>query len=71
MRGLWFFSCSLANLLGGLAARFSKRLEAGEVAFALEGLPGCFLMLVVFPMATGVFLLLPTPLLERMMHGVR
>jgi POT family proton-dependent oligopeptide transporter len=71
MMGLWFFTFSLANLLGGLVARFSKRLEAGEVTFVLEGLPGFYLMLVVFPMAAGVLILLLTPLLKRMMHGVK
>jgi POT family proton-dependent oligopeptide transporter len=71
MMGLWFFSLSLANLFGGLIARFSKRLETGEATFVLEGLPGFFLMLVVFPMAAGVLILLLTPLLRRMMHGVK
>jgi POT family proton-dependent oligopeptide transporter len=71
MMGLWFFSLSLANLLGGLVARFSKRLEAGEAAFVLEGLPGFYLLLVVFPLAAGLLILLLTPLLRRMMHGVK
>jgi len=71
MMGLWFFSLSLGNLFGGLVARFSKRLETGEATFVLEGLPGFFLMLVVFPMAAGVLILLLTPLMKRMMHGVK
>jgi POT family proton-dependent oligopeptide transporter len=71
MMGLWFFSFSLANLFGGLVARFSKRLEAGEVSFVLDGLPGFYLMLVVFPTAAGFLLLLLAPRLERMMHGVK
>ena len=70
MMGLWFFSFSLANLFGGLLARFSKRLEAGELTFVLEGLPGFFLMLVVFPIAAGVLILMLTPWMKRMMHGV-
>jgi len=70
MMGLWFFSLSLGNLFGGLAARFSRRLETGEASFVLEGLPGFFLLLVVLPMAAGVLILLLTPLLRRMMHGV-
>jgi POT family proton-dependent oligopeptide transporter len=71
MMGLWFFSFSLANLLGGLVARFSKRLESGEIRFVLDGLPGFYLMLVLFPMAAGFLLLLLTPMLRRMMHGVK
>jgi POT family proton-dependent oligopeptide transporter len=71
LMGVWFFSLSLANLLGGLVARFSKRLESGEVSFVLEGLPGFYLLLVVVPMAAGALILLLTPRLRRMMHGVK
>jgi POT family proton-dependent oligopeptide transporter len=71
LMGVWFFSFSLANLFGGLVARFSKRLEAGDLTFVLQGLPGFFLMLVVVPIIAGVLILLLTPLLKRMMHGVR
>jgi len=71
LMGLYFFSLSLANLFGGLMARFSKRLEAGDATFVLEGLPGFYLLLVVFPIAAGVLILLLTPLLRRMMHGVK
>ncbi len=71
MMGLWFFSLSLGNLFGGLLARFSKRLESGEASFVLEGLPGFFLMLVVFPVAAGALILLLTPRMKRMMHGVK
>jgi POT family proton-dependent oligopeptide transporter len=71
MMGLWFFSFSLANLLGGLVARFSKRLESGEISFVLDGLPGFYLMLVVVPLAAGFLLLLLIPMLKRMMHGVK
>jgi POT family proton-dependent oligopeptide transporter len=70
LMGLWFFSLALGNLFGGLAARFSRRLEAGEIEFVIEGLPGFFLLLVVAPIAAGLFLLLLAPLLRRMMHGV-
>jgi POT family proton-dependent oligopeptide transporter len=71
MMGIWFFTFSLANLLAGLVARFSKRLEAGEITFVLEGLPGFYLMLVVFPVGAAALILLLTPLLKRMMHGVK
>jgi len=70
MMGVWFFSFSLANLLAGFVAAFSKKLEAGEIAFVYEGLPGFFLMLVVFPLGAGLLITLLTPLLKKMMHGV-
>ena len=71
LMGIYFFSLGLGNLLGGLAARFSKRLEAGDATFVLEGLPGFYLSLVLFPIAAGALILLLTPLLRRMMHGVK
>jgi POT family proton-dependent oligopeptide transporter len=57
MMGVWFFSFSLANLLGGLMAAFSTKFKPGEngeppeASFILEGLPGFYL--------------------KRMMHGVK
>jgi POT family proton-dependent oligopeptide transporter len=71
LMGIWFFSLSLANLLGGLVARYSKRLESGEASFGLEGLPGFFLLLVVAPAVAGVLILALSPPLRRMMHGVK
>jgi POT family proton-dependent oligopeptide transporter len=71
MMGVWFFTLSLANLLGGLMARFSVRLESGEITFVFEGLAGFFLLLVVVPLAAGTLVLLLTPLLKRWMHGIR
>jgi POT family proton-dependent oligopeptide transporter len=71
MMGIWFFSFSLANLLAGFVAGFSKRLENGEITFFIEGLPGFYLMLVVVPIGIGVLLLLIAPALKRMMHGVQ
>lgn len=71
MMGLWFFSFSLSNLFAGLVAAFSKRVESGEITFILPGLPGFFLMLVVFPIAAGLVIMALTPVLKRMMHGVK
>ena len=70
MMGLWFFSFSLANLLAGLVARISTRIESGEITFVFQGLPGFYFMLVVIPIGAGLVILLLTPLLKRMMHGV-
>ncbi len=70
MMGVWFFSFSLSNLLAGLVAVFSQKLEKGEWTFIYPGLPGFFLMLVVFPIAAGLILTILTPWLKRMMHGV-
>ena len=71
MMGLWFFSFSLSNLLAGLIARYSVRLESGEATFLIEGLPGFYLLLVVAPIATGFLIWFISPVLRRWMHGVQ
>ena len=70
MMGFWFFSFSLANLLAGLIARVSVKIESGDMKFIIDGLPGFFLFLVVVPIGTGVVLLVLTPLLRKMMRGI-
>ena len=70
LMGVWFFSFSLSNLLAGLVARYSIRLESGEATFLIDGLPGFYLLLVVAPVLTGVLIWLISPLLRRWMHGV-
>jgi POT family proton-dependent oligopeptide transporter len=71
MMGVWFFTMSLSNLFAGLVARISIRVESGEWTFLIPGLPGFFLMLVVFPIGAGMILVVLTPLLKRMMHGIQ
>ena len=71
MMGVWFFTFSLANLLGGLMAAFSKQLESGAVTFIYPGLPGFYMMMVVFPIGAAVIITLLSPRLKRMMHGVQ
>ncbi len=79
MMGVWFFTFALANLLAGLVAKVSTKFkpdpETGapaDLAFlGYEGLAGFFLMLVVFPIGAGVLILLLTPILKRMMHGIK
>lgn len=77
MMGTWFLSFSLANFLGGLMAAFSTKFKPGEngeppeASFILEGLPGFYLMLVVFPVAAGFVIFAISPVLRKMMHGVK
>ena len=77
MMGLWFFTFALSNLLAGLVARFSEKFVPetpggeAELSFLIPGLPGFYLMLVVFPIAAGVLIAVMTPVLKRMMQGVR
>jgi POT family proton-dependent oligopeptide transporter len=77
MMGTWFLSFSLANFLGGLMAAFSTKFKPGEngeppeASFIIDGLPGFYLMLVVFPVAAGVVMFFLAPILKKMMHGVK
>jgi len=70
MMGVWYFTFSLANLLGGLIARYSVRLEQGDWTFVVDGLGGFYLLLVLVPCAVGMLILLMTPRLRRLMHGI-
>ena len=70
LMGVWFFSYSIANLAGGLLARYSVKLEAGEATFLIDGLPGFYLLLVVVPVLTGVLIWIISPTLRRWMHGI-
>ena len=70
MMGLWYFSFSVSNLLAGLVARYSVRIESGEWTFLVEGLGGFYLLLALVPIAVGFCILLMSPWLKRWMHGV-
>ena len=54
MMGVWFFTMSLSNLFAGLVAYVSTQVKSGEWTFFIPGLPGFFLMLVVFPVGMGI-----------------
>ena len=77
MMGTWFLSFSLANFLGGMMAAFSTKFKPGEngeppeASFILDGLPGFYLILVVFPVGAGIVIFAISPVLRRMMHGVK
>lgn len=72
MMGLWFFTFALASLSAGLVARFSTRFvgEDADLTFLIPGLPGFYLMLVIFPVGAGFLIFLLTPMIKRMMHGI-
>lgn len=77
MMGTWFLSFSLANLMGGLIAVFSTKFKPGpdgepaEASFVLDGLAGFYLLLVVVPVGAGLVVFALSPILKRMMHGVK
>jgi POT family proton-dependent oligopeptide transporter len=78
MMGLWFFTFALSNLSAGLVARFSTRFlpdpETGAPAsmafLGIDGLPGFYLMLVVFPISAGLLIFAISPLIKKMMGRI-
>lgn len=72
MMGLYFFFIALANLSAGYFASFSERFAArGEAGQGwLSGQADFFLILAVVPGIVGVMVLLLSPTLRRMMHGL-
>ena len=76
MMGIWFLSLGASNLIAAQIAKLSRAFLPGEngVAehtFVLPGLPGFFLLLVVLPLGGGLVIALFSPILRKMMHGVR
>ena len=77
MMGLWFFTFALSNLLAGLVARFSTQFVPGEDGspaahtFLIPGLPGFFLMLVIFPICAGFLIFAISPWIKKLMHGIK
>ncbi len=76
MMGIWFLSLAGSNFLAGTVAQFSTKFlpgengEPAEATFLIDGLPGFFLMLVLFPIGAGVLIAVLSPILKKMMHGV-
>ncbi|HLA85919.1 MAG TPA: peptide MFS transporter [Thermoguttaceae bacterium] len=72
MMGLYFFFIALANLSAGYFASyaedFAKRGEDGHGWLA--GQADFFLILAVVPAIVGVIVLLLSPAIKRMMHGL-
>ena len=75
MMGVWFLSTSMAQYVGGLIAQFaSVETVGGEVLdpkVALDTYIGVFTQIAYVSMGIGLVLLIISPLLKKMMHGVR
>ena len=75
MMGVWFLSSSMAQYVGGLIAQVaSVETVGGEVtnpALALKTYLGVFWWIGVWGIGFGVLLLVLSPVLKRMTHGVK
>lgn len=63
--GLWFASSAIANILGGQIGGLIDKITA---EYSMMHFFGIF---AVLPIAAAVILLLLSPLLKKMMHGIR
>ena len=54
-----------------IGAQLEAELRHEHYTFLYKGLAGFYLLLVVFPIGAGVVITLLSPVLKRMMHGVR
>jgi POT family proton-dependent oligopeptide transporter len=70
MMGLYFGMLGLANLLAGLVASLANKIEEGEFGSLLGGMPDFFLFLAVVPLVVGLFVLVLSAPLKKMMHGL-
>jgi len=76
LMGIWFMSLALSNLIAGLVAAFAEKFDPASTAaeelqtFIIPGQAGFYLMLVVFPVGSGLVIALLTPLMKKMMRGI-
>lgn len=75
MMGVWFLSSSMAQYVGGVVAQFaSVETVGGEVTnpeLAMKTYLSVFQMIGIWSIGFGIALLVLSPWLKRMMHGVR
>lgn len=71
MVGLYYGTFFIANLAAGYVASFSKEVEAGEVFTLLGGQADFFLFLFIVPCVVGLIVLVLSPAIKRMMHGIQ
>jgi proton-dependent oligopeptide transporter, POT family len=65
MFGFWFLASAIANTLAGLSGSFIDRITAQY------SMSTFFLIFAALPVAAGLLLMALTPLLRKMMHGIR
>ena len=72
MMGLYFASFFIANLTAGYVASYAEKfVERGEAGQGLlAGQADFFLFLFIVPLAVGIIVLLLSPIIKKMMHGL-
>lgn len=62
--GFWFLSSAIANWLAGVSGALIDKISA---TYAISGF---FLIFTIVPIGMGLLLILISPLLRKMMHGI-
>ncbi len=74
MMGVWFLAPSIAQYIGGIIAAFTSIPEGGggtgDAMSSLLVYSDVFYIIFWFAVGSGAFLLILTPLLRKMMHGI-
>ncbi|MAM23693.1 peptide MFS transporter [Croceibacter atlanticus] len=65
MFGIWFISNFLAGVIGGWTASFMDPI------LDEHGLSTFFLIFTLIPIGAGIIMVLISPIIKRMMHGIR
>jgi POT family proton-dependent oligopeptide transporter len=71
LMGMWFLANWAANLIAGYLTAYMGAISKGELFHILSGQADFFLLFVATSFAAGLLLLLLTPRLAKLMHGIR
>ncbi len=70
MMGVWFLANFAANLIGGYLFAYSQQISESRYFAWLFGEAVFYVVLMVAPLAVGILVMLISPILKRMMHGL-
>ncbi len=70
MMGVWFLANFVANLIAGYLFAYSQQISESRYFAWLFGDADFYVALVLAPVAVGFLVLIISPILKRMMHGL-
>ena len=72
MMGLWFLASAFGQFAAGkLGAEMSKSNTGTTLVSKLQSYTEGYYQLAVYSIIAGVFLIVMTPLIKKLMHGVK
>ncbi len=70
MMGVWFVSNFVSNIVAGLLFVYSAQIAESRYFAWMLGDADFYMVLLIAPVLAGLFVLLISPFLKRMMHGL-